>query len=46
MKPPFLVIYFPQANMEAAIPVHNLMRVGSAVGSAEMMASGVAGEPR
>jgi hypothetical protein len=48
MKPPFLVIYFPQANMEAAIPIHNLMRVGSAVGSAEVLAKGMqnpVGEP-
>jgi thiol:disulfide interchange protein DsbG len=41
MKTPFLVIYFPQANMEAAIPVHNLLRVGSAVGSAEVLANSV-----
>ncbi len=38
MKPPFLVIMFPQAGISAAIPVHNLMRVRSTVKSAEILA--------
>lgn len=41
MKPPFLVLYFPQANMEAAIQLHSLLRVASAVGSAEMLSGGL-----
>ncbi|WP_241160300.1 hypothetical protein RU820_05190 [Acidithiobacillus ferrooxidans] len=38
MKPPFLVILFPQAGISAAIPVRNLMRVESTVKSAEILA--------
>lgn len=41
MKPPFLVLYFPQANMTAAIQLHSLLRVASAVGSAEVLANGL-----
>lgn len=45
MKPPFLVIYMPQAGMEAAIPIHNLMRVQSAVGAVETMAPQLGAHP-
>ncbi|WP_226833959.1 hypothetical protein [Acidithiobacillus ferrooxidans] len=38
MKPPFLVILFPQSGISAAIPVRNLMRVESTVKSAEILA--------
>ena len=38
MKPPFLVLMFPQDGISAAIPVRNLMRVASTVKSAEILA--------
>ena len=41
MKPPFLVIYFPQAGLSAAVPVRSLMRVASTVKSAEVIAGNV-----
>lgn len=43
MKPPFLVLYFPQSATEVALPIHSLMRVASTVDSAEVLAGGIGG---
>lgn len=41
MHLPFLILYFPQAATEAALPIHTLMRLASTVDSAEILAGGI-----
>ncbi len=43
LKPPFLVLYLPQAHVEAAMSTDNLLQVQSMFGAASMMAPNIPG---
>jgi hypothetical protein len=41
VKLPFMVIYFPESGSELVLPLHSLMGLATAVGSAEVLGQGV-----